>query len=344
MIAPADRDVMLPPPRTRVRVAAAIVIGVLCLVVGEVGARIVHVTPQSRNAQAASNSWTQSDPMLGWRARGGGVYRANNGTETTILPDGSRTVGPGPSAGPSVLLVGCSFTFGVGLRDDETLGWKLQQRFPDVRFRNFGASGYGTYQSLLLLRDLVETKHEHPALVIYGFVPFHADRNVLTATTMEGFRFTRGGLFSPPRVAVRDGRLLTFPPYVVKPWPLEDRSGLVSLLHKVEVHVRFAGRERGREQATTLLLSEMKALTDRIGARLLVATLWDGDSRWRSSYQTMRAGMRAAGIEELDVTYRGPETRPEKLEVVGDGHPSGLVDTWWADTLEPWIRRQDLRR
>ena len=335
----------MPASGARARVAAALIVSVLCLALGEGAARLLRPHLPSRTAQAANNASSRSDPILGWRARAG-VYRSHEGAHEvmTLLPDGSRAVGPAPDDGPTVLLVGCSFTQGYGVRDEETMAWKLQQRFPQLRFRNFGTSGYGTYQSLLLLRDLIETGHERPALVIYGFVPFHADRNVLTGTMVEAFRFFGGGLLSPPRVAVRDGRLVTFPPYVIEPWPLEEHSGLVSLLHKVEVHVRFAGRERYREQATNLLLSRMKELTDRISARLLVATLWDGGSEWRSSRQMMSAGMRAAGIEELDLTYRGPETRPEKLFVQVQGHPSALVDAWWADTLGAWLRGQDLGR
>jgi hypothetical protein len=150
---------------------------------------------------------------------------------------------------------------------------------------------------------------------------------------LEAFRAFGGQRFSPPHVEWQSGRLLTFPPAAVANWPFEERSALVTLAHRAQLRTRLAGRGRDQEIVTARLLEQMKH------GRLLVATLWDGGSQWAAAYRRMSAGMRHSGIEELNVTYRGPETRPEKLLVGGTGHPSGLINTWWADRLSEWLAR-----
>src|SRR5262249_45375581 len=44
-------------------------------------------------------------------------------------------------------LLGCSFTHGWGVNDEETYAWRLQEMLPDYRVVNFGVVGYGTVHS-----------------------------------------------------------------------------------------------------------------------------------------------------------------------------------------------------
>ena len=72
-------------------------------------------------------------------------------------------------------------------------------------------------------------------------------------------------------------------------------------------------------------------------ARLLVATISDYGPPGPEEYRLMSDGMRTAGIEELDVVYRGEETRPEKLMVGRNGHPGARIHAWWAEKLGAWL-------
>jgi len=254
------------------------------------------------------------------------------------LPDGSRATGtPAGAPGPTVIIVGCSYAEGYGLRDDQAFVWKLQQRFPRLQILNFATPGYGTYQSLQLLRELVEQRQIHPALVIYGFVPFHAGRNVLTYHHLNAFRAFGGDRFSPPHVELRDGRLTEFPPFVVPNWPLEESSALVTLLHDAELRVRLGDRESQQEEVTLQLLREMDAFVKSTGARFLVATLSDDGPPDPDANQRMATALRRAGIEEINVVYQGEETRPDRLRVPGGLHPGVAVHAWWADKLGAWL-------
>ena len=73
----------------------------------------------------------------------------------TFLDDHSRrswTTPNKPDQRAEVLLVGCSFTEGFGVDDEDTFSYLLNARYPHLMFHNFGTGGYGTYQSLLRVK------------------------------------------------------------------------------------------------------------------------------------------------------------------------------------------------
>jgi hypothetical protein len=329
--------------RTRAALVATTVLCmvVLALAIGEGMARLAGI-PVFRIKRAGYIGWAKPDPILGWR-NNPGVFPADEPPHEpmTFLPDGSRTTGTPPGDdGPAVLIVGCSFAEGYGVRDDQSVAWLLQQRFPHLRILNFGTPGYGTWQSLMLLREVVERRHIHPAAVIYGFVPFHVERNVLTWTMLDAFRGFGGERFSPPHAELAKGHLQYFPPFVVPDWPLEEHSALVTLLHRTDLRMRLANREKDEVEVTDLLLEQMKETVAGQKARLLVADLWNGGPPGPEAVRSITKGMQEAGIEQMDATYHGTETRPEMLQVGGAGHPGPAVHAWWADKLGEWLAQQ----
>lgn len=313
---------------------------IVCAGIAEIGARLagVHV---ARVSAGAYLGWARRDPVLGWRINPG-IWRADEPphAQMTFLPDGSRTTGtPAEAKGDPIVVIGCSFAEGYGLPDNETFAWLLQQRFPRRPILNFGTPGYGTYQSLLLLNELIGERHIHPAAVIYGFIPLHVPRNVLTFTMLDAFRAFGGQRFSPPHVELHGGELRMYPPFVVANWPLEGSSAFMTLAHQTELRARLANRERDEERVTELLLTRMKTAVEKEHASFLVATLQDDLPPGKEAYQRIAASMREAGIEEIDVTYGGNETRPERLRVGGAGHPGPAVDEWWAEKLSAWVAK-----
>lgn len=329
--------------RQRLFFALAIVaIFIVCGALGETASRLAKV-PVFQIAAANYVGWAKPDPVLGWR-NSPGVWRADEPPHApmTFLPDGSRVTGtPAGAAGDPIVIVGCSFAEGYGLPDNQTFAWLLQQRFPRRPILNYGTPGYGTYQSLLLLEDLIGTRKIHPAAVIYGFITLHVPRNVLTWPILEALRGFGGQRFSPPHVELRGRELRMFSPFVVSNWPLEQHSALVTLVHETELQARLSGRDRDEDEATVLLVKRMKNVAESEHARFLMATFWDDGPPGPESYRRIATALRNAGIDEIDATYSGKETAPERLYVGGSasGHPGPAVDAWWADKLSPWLAR-----
>ncbi len=125
----------------------------------------------------------EPDPELGW------VMRANATVEDSAYldpdhlewsaiyhtgEDGERVVSARPERGPALLLFGCSYTFGHGLADEQTIAAQIQKARPQWRVFNFGALAYGTAQSWLAMRRCAEPAANE---VAYVFIDDHLRRD-----------------------------------------------------------------------------------------------------------------------------------------------------------------------
>lgn len=280
----------------------------------------------------------QPDPVLGWRHREGDyLFPAfsprGQAVRMRFLADGSRATGAAPGAGEGrVLLVGGSFTEGFAVSDEETFAWKLQQRFPSLRFANHGTGAYGTHQSLLLLEQLL-AQGEPPVLVIYGFMEGHDIRNVATAewTRMLAQTARRHQAVAVPHADLDgQGAVVRRPAAAYPLWPLRERSAALAFLQHAWASFAARSRSAARQTVTEQLLLEMHALCQRHGTRLLVALLYASDARRLRTAQWLAAH----GIELVDCSH--PLTAG--FYVPGDGHPNDRLHSVWAACIARGLR------
>lgn len=122
------------------------------------------------------------DPVLGWALSPDHAVRVRfrEGVVQRIGPDGWRRVPPPPGAGagprPQLAVYGCSFTYGTGLRDEETFTARLQQALPNLLIRNRGIGGQGTVQNLLQFRRDIAAGAVDAA--IFAIISDHQTRNI----------------------------------------------------------------------------------------------------------------------------------------------------------------------
>src|SRR5262249_40511440 len=155
----------------------------------------------------------------------------------------------------AVVLLGDSITMGWAVSDDETFGWKLQQRFPALDVRNHGVAGYGTYQALLLMRKLLAAG-ERPRVILYGFINDHEHRNVAAYRWLRALavRSPTERPTVPYALLGRDGALVEHAPEVPPMWPLRRWLSSSVALEDLQVRRMTAGRAEQGEQVTELLL------------------------------------------------------------------------------------------
>src|SRR5688572_5342555 len=153
----------------------------------ELVVRLAGISPVPRPAPATVESRiTMEDQRLGWNNRPGAKQSFRLLGEpphtVTILETGARATSPSRTSTRDIrrdmIFVGCSFTHGWGLNDEETFAWKVQMALPDWNVHNFGVNGYGTCQAYMLLKRLFEQKKWYKPVLIYGFISDHEDRNV----------------------------------------------------------------------------------------------------------------------------------------------------------------------
>ena len=273
----------------------------------------------------------EPDGVLGWRNKKGSVVWPGQGEDggrdirMTFWADGLRATAPAPELDrPQVVIIGCSYTQGWAVTDDETYAWLLQSEFPSHAFLNYGTAGYGTYQSLLALERHFAAGHDSPKVVIYGFIDYHEERNVAPARWLKALATaSRAGALSVPFVSIgADGALERHVLDRANSWPLRSHLASVAMVEDRVLELRTRGRFDQRREATDRLLLDLQRVTRDHRSRLLVAIL---ESRDEPKAHVL-AFTAQNGIEAVDCTV----PHQELLQVPGYSHPDRRINAQWA--------------
>ena len=273
------------------------------------------------------------DSELGWRHKEG-EYRfppfspLGRAVHMHFMPDGSRSTGGRPGAGDgSIAVVGGSFTEGFAISDHETFAWKLQERFPSMRVRNYGHGGYGTYQSLLLLEQIL-SQRPAPVMALYGFYEGHEIRNVATADwlRMLAMMLRRHTSISIPYATLRrDGVIVRHRPEPYPTWPLREHSAAVTFLQHGYASWVARSRTSQRAAVTEQLLLEMKRACEANGTDLVVVSLFM-NAQNRARYSEL---LRNHDVAFVDCA----QPFLPVYQVPGDRHPNEKLNAVWANCI-----------
>lgn len=324
----------------------------LALGLGEAYLRLAGHTPRRAwvNGNFSDDNWGMADPVLGWVNRPGTFRSVEAGqAPMRFTADHARAARPADAPappGPPVLLLGCSFTQGYGIVDDETYAWRLSERFPHTAVENYGTGGYGAPQVYLRLKaELERRRAEPPRAVVYGLIGHQALRTVADFQWVRYLTNAAGDMVVPPHALLGpDGALVERPMEVVPPWPLEDVSALVAALHEALLAARFGGRAEQGWAATLAEIERMAALARAQSIPFAVALLDDqhvpgGKENWRR----LTDGLDRAGVTRLNCVHPDYERSPATLQVGGAGHPNAVVHQYWADCMAPWLAQAGAR-
>jgi hypothetical protein len=103
------------------------------------------------------------DPVLGARPRAAASRTASRfyrdgrmlyDVVYSTLDSGWRVTPQNPDADKAVVFFGCSFTFGQGLEDEQTIPWRVAELLgPEYQVFNFALYGYGAHQMLAQIEN-----------------------------------------------------------------------------------------------------------------------------------------------------------------------------------------------
>jgi hypothetical protein len=165
---------------------------VLCILAGTEGYVFTHeytppITPDGFWAHDEALGWapTQGTKFHVFKSNPAGLFHHPEGLlfdqTYTIGPDGLRIAPPWrkDDLAGTILFFGCSFTFGEGLKDDETLPYQVGMQ-SEGRYRtfNFAFEGYGPAQMLANIEDgrVRRTVDTPPRYAYYVMIPSHVWR------------------------------------------------------------------------------------------------------------------------------------------------------------------------
>lgn len=226
------------------------------------------------------------------------------------------------------LFFGCSFTWGQGVDDHETMPAAVGRLAASVRPYNYAYRGYGPQQTHELLRavDLGAQIPETTGFAVYTAMSDHLRRAIGAMTTAASARrgFPYFTLDDDGR-AIRRGTFENGRPYRQIAYDLLSRSEVLRFFH---VDFPLALSETDFELVAALLAQARDAYRERFGNDRFYVLLYPG----ATTLAPLRPKLETRGVSVLDYTglFDG-ETRP--LTIAGDGHPTALAHELVANRL-----------
>jgi hypothetical protein len=105
----------------------------------------------------------------------------------------------------NIVSLGCSFTYGYGVNDTETFTYLLQKNNPKFNFTNMGIIGYGTVQSYLQLKRIINSG-DVPDVVLLNFSSYHLERNPMVAFYRRALKIGFNNSLSTAKEIMKNSR------------------------------------------------------------------------------------------------------------------------------------------
>ena len=323
--------------------------------------------PFPRSDLRMEGDWPlQPDAEIGFVAvRNGRTWRRHltSGLSYHLFTDarGARVNSPGDRTPPRVdiLTIGCSFSWGHGIENEETFTEGLRRRM-SAPVANFAMGSYGTVHSLLLLQRHLDLR---PRVIVYGFIDDHLRRNLSPCAPSYA-------PFCTPVAHVVFGKndtLTIHPPKgelfsaeanrrFYEEITMTDRFSFRDVLWRARVDlfrvqksqaIAYPNDPRSQKESMMWLMGQLADAARGAGATLLVAyipRLERGDTT--PPPEALASATKEHGVMLADLTprvlqYYANERHPP-LILAHDGHPNATAHALIADELERTLRSHRL--
>jgi tetratricopeptide (TPR) repeat protein len=280
----------------------------------------------------------QTDPYLGFRLAEGPFrfsVTSDYAWTATHSPQGQRlTSNPTVSSDhPELWVLGCSFTYGWSINDNQTLAARLQEQWPDWNIRCWAVPGFGTTQSFLQLKRALEAG-DKPDIVYYGYGSFHETRNVLSRDRQRAFaRTDPQAIHLPPFAQFNpkgDIEVIFQPPHFYE-LPGMRWSRLLTLIEGSYDNLQMQWLPS--QQVTWKLLEEMNRLCQQKKISFLIGALTQDELTSQLIAHAQKSN--------LDLVDLAPPAEFEGCQNLPfDGHPSAKFQRLCAEKIAAHLTKR----
>ncbi len=241
---------------------------------------------------------------------------------------GRRITPVHPQAKKAVVLLGCSFTEGVGVEDAETYAYQLATLLGDTyQVYNFGFGGYGPHQALALLEssrvDFLKEKYEK----LYFYFLNIEEHEWRSAGLVEWDNYGPRYILHNGE-AVRHGSFDMGMPLLTKLWETVKKSDLMQrfFLRKI-----LWNQEEALALQMAILKKSQEIIQEKFHSPFTVILSPLLDSR-ENAYKT-------AGLHTVNLRSVLPDWPEKGTTIPNDGHPTPYAHEQIAKKLAEDIQK-----
>ncbi len=231
-----------------------------------------------------------------------------------LKPDGWRITPKAPEAKRAAVFMGDSFTFGIGVDDEDTYPYKVGNMLGGIyQSYNYGVGGWGTHQVLAMVEDgwLDEVFAQYGIVHVF-YMPIDDHKNRIAGASP----WDEDG----PCYELQEDNTLTYSGSFKK--AKEQQQHMVLLFSKLN-EVSY------REYVMKMMIKQIdRLLLEKYGVRLTLVIPYD-DCKYLYELET-------EGIEILDAM-----TPHEGYSIPIDGHPNSKATEVFAQKIVDYIHEAD---
>lgn len=280
--------------------------------------------------------WSQPAPVVGWINRRGKFVSGEFGAAIMSFTEDGRRFDPAEnaSAAHKIYIFGDSFSQGYGVDDFSTYSHFLNLKLGGV-VSNFGVGGYGAYQSLLRMRQVLSDPDKvRPKLVIYSLIQHHSSRDAALLNWILSLSTNDRAWYVPPHLRYsRSGNSwIEMPAHEIAIWPFETRLASIAALHKAFLGLTYDASIEEGKAATLHAIKLMQEEADKYGVRFLLVIL-EG-----TAHRSIKIRFNQDEIAHLRCVQDDLYSNPKKTTQYY-GHPSVIAHKEWAECIGNWIKQ-----
>jgi hypothetical protein len=242
-----------------------------------------------------------------------------------------RRITPGQGAGRRdrpLLFFGCSFAFGFGVNDDQTLPYYVAQALPGYRVYNYGFTGYGPQNMLARLSETdirSEIAEKGKPAAVYVFIDDQVRRAIGSMSWVGAWGeashedlpyYAAGG---PSGTLTRHGSFKTGRPFVTRLYQLAAKS---AVLRRFAVDFPPSVTDAHLELVARMIEESRDAFRTKFGSDEFFVLFFPGLPGSPGYDSRLIPMLRAMGIRSLDYDARNFYREVGPGAYLANWHPS----------------------
>ena len=225
---------------------------------------------------------------------------------------------------------GCSFTFGEGVNDNQTLPY-FYQKLSNQEVKNYGFHGYGVHQALVRLKNFNGKHTDHINFLLTA--PWHSERSSCGASYSKG----SPQFILENELLIEKGKCGL---YIYQ--RLADfiaSSSIYSILHSYWVSNL---NQNANIELYLKLIQEMGKVSKDRNEEFYVGFIRADNGWFKGSYTNEKiiSSLQAMGIKTIDLSLANDiKSLSSELYIADDGHPSPKAHSERAKLLFEFINK-----